>query len=84
MVKIKIVNGVYGYKPNGGHSVRTARYGEVVDVSKTEAKRLQGLGVAVPWEDTKATTPPAADDPPQDTDKNGDEPGAPAAADPVV
>lgn len=80
MVKVKIVDGVYGYKPKGARSVQIVRYGEVVDVSKTEAKRLQGLKVAVECEEEKTQEPPP-EEPPENTD-NSEQP--PSAADPVV
>ncbi len=83
MVKVKIINGIYGHKPKGVCSVQMVRHGEVVDLTKTEAKRLQDLGVAVFCEDDK--TPPPVNEPPKDNDKDGEmPPNVPPAADPVA
>lgn len=85
MVKVKIINGVYGYKPKGVHSVQTVRYGGIVDVSKTEVKRLQDLGVAVLLEEEKIPQTSSENEPPGVPDKAGEtQPSVPAAADPIV
>lgn len=85
MVKVKITNGVYGYKPKGVHCVQMAGYGETVEVSKSEAKRLQDLGVAVLLEEEKISQAPSENEPPGGPDNDGEmQPSAPAAADPVV
>ena len=54
-------------------------------LSKTEAKRLQDLGVAVLLEAEKSPQTPNENEPPGGLDDNGEmQPSAPAAADPVV
>lgn len=85
MVKVKITNGIYGHKPKGVQCVQLVGYGEAVEVSKTEAKRLQDLGVVVLLEAEKSPQTPNENEPPGGLDDNGEmQPSAPAAADPVV
>ncbi|WP_050697994.1 hypothetical protein [Anaeromassilibacillus senegalensis] len=46
MKEIKIINGIYGYRPDGSKIVIPVKAGEVVEVSEEEAARLISLGVA--------------------------------------
>ena len=46
-MKIKIINGTYGHRPEGALHPRPVAAGEVCDVPESEAMRLVKLGVAV-------------------------------------
>lgn len=46
-MKIKIINGTYGHRPEGALQPRPVAAGEVCDVPESEAMRLVKLGVAV-------------------------------------
>ena len=46
-MKIKIINGTYGHRPEGALHPRPVAAGEVCDVTEAEAMRLVRLGVAV-------------------------------------
>lgn len=45
-MKIKIISGTYGSRPDGGSRVVPVNMGETCDVSQEEAERLVSLGVA--------------------------------------
>lgn len=47
MKQVKIVSGIYGYRPPNSKQIKPARAGDVISVSKEEAARLVELGVAV-------------------------------------
>lgn len=45
-MKIQIISGTYGFRPDGGSRVMPINMGETCDVSAEEAERLVSLGVA--------------------------------------
>lgn len=87
MKKVKIVNGVYGYRPDGVGSTEPIGIGETVSLPDDEAARLVDLGVAIIVGDAPApvATPDVGqsdggegDDTPEDGNgaEDGDEPPA--------
>lgn len=62
MKKIRITNGTYGYRPNGGYVVEPKNAESApFEVEDAEADRLVARGVAAIIEDTAAVDPPAGD-----------------------
>ena len=62
MKQVKIINGVYGYRPEGAKFITPAKAGECVTVSDEEAARLVTLRVAAYTDKPTAETsiPPVA------------------------
>ena len=62
MKKIRITNGTYGYRPNGGLVVEPKNSDSVpFEVEDAEAARLVSLGVAAIVDEVAAMDPPAGD-----------------------
>ena len=51
MKRVKITNGLYGYRPEGAKHPRPVSAGGLCVVTDTEAARLASLGVGVVLED---------------------------------
>ena len=64
-MKIKIIQGAYGWRPNNDERVKTVRRGQTCDVSPDEAKRLIAIGVAEHATEETVTKPDS------DTGSNG-------------
>lgn len=57
MKQVKIINGVYGYRPEGAKFITPAKVGECVTVSDEEAARLVALCVAAYTGEVTAQAP---------------------------
>lgn len=78
-MKIKIISGTYGWKPDEDSSVESVSKGGTCEVSDAEAARLVGLGVAA-YADVPVQAPNTPPEPPP----GGEEPPAPPQEEPPV